>query len=319
MGQLNINSIRNKFTEMSAILTENLLDVFFISETNLNNSFPSPQFNIPDYKLHRADRNEHGGGIMAYIRCDLAHRRREDLERLVEEPAESMVNEMIIRRQKWMFMCLYNPNVNFKYQCCRSIDSILNVIQNDRVSVLHVNINLLCPRESQCIRDVVETHGLGNMISDPTCFLIRERKSFRCYFTDSKSRVSSTLNIDNGISDFHNIICFSTKLHVPRPIKQRIVYRTYKNFNEDTFKNVGEIFEDIDDKFWFHKKLIADITDSHAPIKHRQPVSFPLPFVNSKLRKACHTNQCYEIGISGVGGRRVNGNLIERVEMPPQN
>ena len=53
---LNINSVRNKFTEMSEILTENLLDVFFISETKLDNSFPSPQFNIPDYKLHRADK-----------------------------------------------------------------------------------------------------------------------------------------------------------------------------------------------------------------------------------------------------------------------
>ena len=109
---------------------------------------------------------------MAYIRCDLPRRRREDLERLVEKTVETMVIEMIIRRQKWMFMCLYNPNVNFKYQCCRSIDSILNVIQNDLVSVSHVlgdlNINLLCPRESQCIRDVVETHGLENMIADPT-------------------------------------------------------------------------------------------------------------------------------------------------------
>ena len=66
------------------------------------------------------------------------------------------------------------PTKTSKYQCCRSIDSILNVIQNDRVSVSHVlgdlNINLLCPRDSQCIRDVVETHGLENIISDPTCF-----------------------------------------------------------------------------------------------------------------------------------------------------
>ena len=89
---------------------------------------------------------------MAYIRCDLLHRRRENLERLIESSVESMAIEMIIRRQKWMFMCLYNPNVNFKYQCCRSIDSILNVIQNERVSVLHVlgdlNISLLFPRDN---------------------------------------------------------------------------------------------------------------------------------------------------------------------------
>ena len=96
---------------MFEILTENLLDVFFISETKLDNSFPCPQYNIPDYKLYKDDRNEHSEGIMAYTPCDLPHRRREDLERFVEKPVESMVIEMITRRQKWMLICLYNPNV----------------------------------------------------------------------------------------------------------------------------------------------------------------------------------------------------------------
>ena len=41
-GHLNIESIRDKFTEASELLTEELLDVFFLSETKLDVSFPSP-------------------------------------------------------------------------------------------------------------------------------------------------------------------------------------------------------------------------------------------------------------------------------------
>ena len=176
--------------------------------------------------------------------------------------------------------------------------SVSHVLGDDRVSVSHVlgdlNISFLSPRESQCILDVVERHGLENMICDPTCFKSEKGSLLDVIFTESKNRISSTLNIDNGISDFHHIICFSTKVHIPRPIEQKIIYRTYKNFDEDTFKNYistgpYHVGEDIDDKFWFYKKLITDITDSHAPIKHRQPVSFPVPFMNSKLRKACQT------------------------------
>ena len=82
MGHLNINSIRGKFTEASELLTEELLDVLFLSETKLDASFPSPRFHVTGYKCHRTDRNQHGGGIMAYVRNDLPHRRRSDLEHL---------------------------------------------------------------------------------------------------------------------------------------------------------------------------------------------------------------------------------------------
>ena len=68
IGHININSVRYKCIEMSDYLSENLLDVLFIAETKLDASFPSPQFHVDGFKLHRSDRNEHGGGIMAYVR-----------------------------------------------------------------------------------------------------------------------------------------------------------------------------------------------------------------------------------------------------------
>ena len=40
-GHLNINGLRNKFFEVHDILKENLLNVFFISETKLDSSFPN--------------------------------------------------------------------------------------------------------------------------------------------------------------------------------------------------------------------------------------------------------------------------------------
>ena len=53
--------------------------------------------------------------------------------------------------------------------------------------------------------------------------------------------------------------------------------------------HVGEIFDDFDDRFWFTSKLMENVTDLHAPRKIRWPVDQPVPFMNGKLRKACHT------------------------------
>ena len=98
-GHLNINSLRNKFIETTEILTPNYLDTSFFSETKIDHSYPSAQFHIPDFICHRVDRNEHGGGLICYIRNDLTHRRRADRECLVPVPAESLIIEVIVRQE----------------------------------------------------------------------------------------------------------------------------------------------------------------------------------------------------------------------------
>jgi len=81
MGHLNINGLGNKIFEVHDMLIENFFDLLFLAETKLDASFPNAQFHAQGFKMHRSDRNGNGGGIVAYIRNDLPHRRRSDLEK----------------------------------------------------------------------------------------------------------------------------------------------------------------------------------------------------------------------------------------------
>ena len=47
-----LHSYRNKFTEIEYILTHNLMDVLFVTETKIDSSFTNAQFHIKDFKLH---------------------------------------------------------------------------------------------------------------------------------------------------------------------------------------------------------------------------------------------------------------------------
>ena len=59
-GQLNINSIRNKFISLVNAIEKT--DVFLVSETKLDESFPTSQFVIPGFsEPFRLDRNRFGG------------------------------------------------------------------------------------------------------------------------------------------------------------------------------------------------------------------------------------------------------------------
>ena len=71
VANLNINSLRIKSNNLTRKITSNV-EIFMISETKLDNSFPDGQFLIEGYSIsYRIDRDYHGGGIMLYVRADI--------------------------------------------------------------------------------------------------------------------------------------------------------------------------------------------------------------------------------------------------------
>ena len=61
IGQLNINSLRNKFDYLVEQIKA-IIHVLIISETKLDESFPVGQFRIPGYASpFRLDCDQHGG------------------------------------------------------------------------------------------------------------------------------------------------------------------------------------------------------------------------------------------------------------------
>ena len=62
---MNVNSIRNKFVTIQELI-KSLFEVFLISETKIDDSFPNAQFKIEGYKSFRKDRDVFGGGLLFY-------------------------------------------------------------------------------------------------------------------------------------------------------------------------------------------------------------------------------------------------------------
>ena len=70
IDHLNINSVRNKCEALKFIINNNI-DIFLISETKLDDSFPTAQFLIKGFSApYRFDRNSKGSALLLYIRED---------------------------------------------------------------------------------------------------------------------------------------------------------------------------------------------------------------------------------------------------------
>ena len=62
IADLNLNSVKNKIDDLRILIRDIPLDYFVLSETKLDKSFPTAQFDIPGYEIRaRKDRNKYGG------------------------------------------------------------------------------------------------------------------------------------------------------------------------------------------------------------------------------------------------------------------
>ena len=206
-GQLNINSLRNKF-DMVSELIKGFVDVFMISETKLDDSFPEGQFFIEGYHTpFRYDRN--GGGILLYVREDIPAKAIH-----CEFPTfESFFVEINLHKKKWLINCSYNPHKN-------NIGSHLNVITKtlDKYYGKYENVVFLgdfnAAIEETTMELFCESYNLTNLIKQPTCFKNPEKP--RCIdliLTNRPKSFQTTCVIETGLSDFHRMSVSVLKMH----------------------------------------------------------------------------------------------------------
>ena len=108
LGHLNINSIPNKFEGIMDLVKENL-DIFLISETKIDISFPDAQFCCYGYSTpHRRDRKlGGGGGLLMYVNENIPSRLLKEHD--TPDDLEIICVEINLRKQKWVIMGIYRP------------------------------------------------------------------------------------------------------------------------------------------------------------------------------------------------------------------
>ena len=103
---LNINFLRNKF-ELLTHQIKNNIDILVISETKLDESFPTNQFFMKGFtSTHRLGQNCNGGGILLHIREDIPSKPL-STERDLTEAFFFEIN--LHNKKKWLISCSYNP------------------------------------------------------------------------------------------------------------------------------------------------------------------------------------------------------------------
>ena len=173
IAQLNINFLYPKFDPLIDIVKESV-DILVVSETKLDDTFTTAQFQIEGFQEPiRIDRNKNGGGIMIYIRDGLDAKEIK-CHRL--KTVEGTFIKLVIRNSKWLIMAGYNPDKkkigNFLNEVGKKLDKLLAQYEN---LIFLGDFNSEVKEEE--MKNFCETYDLTNLITEPTCFKSVENPS----------------------------------------------------------------------------------------------------------------------------------------------
>ena len=108
-GQLNINSLKNKFEYIVEIVHENV-DLSLVSVAKDDSFFPHGQFHIQNYsRPYRLDQTEKDGGIILYINKQIQLKLLKPCTNIGN--MECLFIEINLGKRKWLLSSGYNPHV----------------------------------------------------------------------------------------------------------------------------------------------------------------------------------------------------------------
>ena len=112
LSHININSIRNKLDSLFEF-TYGLVDFLAVSETKLDSSFPTGQFNLPGFRTpYRKDLSAKSGGLLVYVNSNIPSK----VLKIPDCPSDIQVIpvEINLKKQKWLVIAIYTPPSQYK-------------------------------------------------------------------------------------------------------------------------------------------------------------------------------------------------------------
>ena len=168
IGHINVNSLRNKFTEVENLLMKSRFEILALSETKLDCSDKDACFSVKNYSLYRQDKRSNSGGLVIYVKNNIPSTLGP--MNLCTDELEYLSVEISCKGNKILVMNMYkNPKMtskSFENKFKEMAESVLSKYENV-IIIGDLNFNML---QNNTLSSICPTINLTNVIKEPTCF-----------------------------------------------------------------------------------------------------------------------------------------------------
>ena len=139
-----------------------------VTETKLDESFPTAQFFIEGYSApYRLDRNKYGGGILIYVREDISSKQL--VKHTFKDDIEGIFVELNLKKYKLLVLGTYHPPSQDNQYYFNNISNSLDLYLRDYKRFMLIgDFNIL--ESDPCVRDFNNQYDAKNIVKEPTCF-----------------------------------------------------------------------------------------------------------------------------------------------------
>ena len=198
---MNVNSIRNKFVSIQELI-KRTFDIFLISETKIDDSFPNVQFKIESYKSFRKDRDAFGGGLLFYVNEKLNCRSLEIC--LPNTFIEILPLELTLLNSKWLILGTYKPRSENERTYVPEIQKLLTYCRCSYDNILLLgDFNISFSNKN--MKDLCDMFELNHLMKDPTCFKSSNPSCIDNFYTNKKIKFFNSSTVETDISDHHRV------------------------------------------------------------------------------------------------------------------
>ena len=291
---INARSIFYKLSEIKLLTNKCKPAILAITESWLEESFTNESISIEGYNIARRDRTSHGGGVLMYIRQDLAYNIRTDLNNV---NMEDIWIEILLPKTKPIYVgtCYRAPHNNSLTDC---LESTLSKIEPECETIILGDFNFCMLNSNNYnnslkknFKDLMNLYNNVQLIDKPTRVTQNSSTLLDHIYTNKKDKISQSGVIETGISDHFITYCTRkiTRDHIGKhnPVKIRSMKHYSKDTLIDKLKSMqwSTVLEclDVVEAWSIFKTMFTQAMDDVAPEKEVRLKCRTEPWMNNEI------------------------------------
>ena len=190
--------MRNKFVFAEDLIRD--FNIFLISESKLDDTFPNNQFKIDHYKMFRLDRNRYGGGKVLYVNEQVLCKKLTNYEHPIA--SEIIILEFHQSKRKWLILGIYKTSNQKEAEFLQHLTWLLDFYNTTYEDIIIIgDFNMII--ENHYCNDFMDMFALSCLISKPTYFQSINPTCIDFILTNKPNLFELSANFETGLSDHH--------------------------------------------------------------------------------------------------------------------